>query len=259
MIHDRNPRKPAKTARQELKTDLVVTAKRPNHVHHVDLTVVPTSLGLWTAWFPFALPQVWPFCWWLAVVLDHFSRRAVGVAVFRSQPTSEQVRAFLGRIFASSKPRHLICDKGGQFWCEAFKDWCKRIGVKLRFGAVGKYGSISVLERFIRTLKDEGIKRIVVPFRRDALRREVDLQVVWYNASRPHMALGGRTPDEVWFGQPPANEAPRIEPRLEWPRDALCAAPYTSIRGRRGQKVELVVRFHAGRKHLPIVELKKVA
>src|SRR5438105_13138749 len=44
-----------------------VTAKYANHVWHVDLTVVPTAAGLWSSWWPFALPQCWPFCWWLAV------------------------------------------------------------------------------------------------------------------------------------------------------------------------------------------------
>jgi transcriptional regulator with XRE-family HTH domain len=53
----------------------VVTAKRPNHVWHVDLTVVPTTGGFWAAWSPFALPQCWPFGWWVAVIVDHFSRR----------------------------------------------------------------------------------------------------------------------------------------------------------------------------------------
>jgi hypothetical protein len=33
-----------------------VTAKRPNHVWHVDLTVVPTASGFWAPWFPLALP-----------------------------------------------------------------------------------------------------------------------------------------------------------------------------------------------------------
>ena len=40
----------------------VVTAKRPNHVWHVDLTIVPTSKGFWTSWIPFSRPQQWPFC-----------------------------------------------------------------------------------------------------------------------------------------------------------------------------------------------------
>ena len=41
----------------------VVTANRPNHVWHVDLTAVPISAGFWAPWLPFALPQCWPFCW----------------------------------------------------------------------------------------------------------------------------------------------------------------------------------------------------
>jgi len=51
----------------------VVTAKRPNHVWHIDLTAVPTSMGFWAPWLPFSLPQCWPFCWWVAVVIDHYS------------------------------------------------------------------------------------------------------------------------------------------------------------------------------------------
>ena len=37
----------------------VVTAKRPNHLWHADLTLVSTALGFWTSWMPFALPQCW--------------------------------------------------------------------------------------------------------------------------------------------------------------------------------------------------------
>ena len=37
----------------------VVTAKHPNHVWHVDLTVTPTSVGFWAPWLPFAFPQCW--------------------------------------------------------------------------------------------------------------------------------------------------------------------------------------------------------
>ena len=57
----------------------VVTAKRPNHVWHFDLTAVSTSMGFWTPWLPFPLPQCWPFCWWVAVVIDHNSRRVMGI------------------------------------------------------------------------------------------------------------------------------------------------------------------------------------
>ena len=48
----------------------VVTAKRPNHVWHVDLTTISTQLGMWCAWRPFALAQHWAFCWWLVQLLQ---------------------------------------------------------------------------------------------------------------------------------------------------------------------------------------------
>jgi len=53
----------------------VTIAKSPNEVWHADLTTVPTLLGMWCTWLPFALPQCWPFCYWIAVVMDHYSRR----------------------------------------------------------------------------------------------------------------------------------------------------------------------------------------
>jgi transcriptional regulator with XRE-family HTH domain len=60
----------------------VVTATHPNHVWHLDLTTIPTIGGFWISWWPFAIPQRWPFCWWVAVVVDHFSRRVMGIAKF---------------------------------------------------------------------------------------------------------------------------------------------------------------------------------
>ena len=110
------------------RSDTVVTAARPNHVWHVDLTAVPTASGFWTAWAPHALPQTSPFCWWVAVVVDHFSRRIMGITVFASQPDSQQARAFLGRCIhtAATAPKYLICDKGAQFWNDGFKTWCRK-------------------------------------------------------------------------------------------------------------------------------------
>ncbi|HOI56371.1 MAG TPA: DDE-type integrase/transposase/recombinase [Phycisphaerae bacterium] len=167
----------------------VVTARYPNHVWHVDLSAVPIVAGLALPWLPFALPQRWPFCWWVATAIDHFSRRVVGLAAFDRQPSSVQVRQFLARAIrrAGQPPKYLICDKGGQFWCDGFKSWCKRRGIKPRFGAVGKHGSIAVVERFIRTMKAECTRRLLLtPLRRESFRQELDLFATWYNEHRPH-------------------------------------------------------------------------
>ncbi len=242
-------------------TGRVVTAKRPNHVWHVDLTTVPTSLGFWISWLPWALPQRWPFCWWLAVALDHFSRRVMGVAVFERRPSSASIRSFLDGTFreAGATPKYIINDHGVQFTARAFRRWCRRRGIRQRFGAIGKYGSLAVIERFIRTMKGEGTRRILVSYDGAGLERELSLFAAWYNADRPHETLQTRTPDEIYFGLRPACLAPRFEPRRRWPRGSPCAAPQARVRGRRGARLKLAVSYRAGRRHLPIVELHRAA
>jgi hypothetical protein len=75
----------------------VVTARQPNHVWHIDLTAVPIGSGFWCSWLPFAIPQNWPCCWWVAVVVDHFSRRIINIGVFANKPNCQVLCAFLGR------------------------------------------------------------------------------------------------------------------------------------------------------------------
>jgi len=52
------------------------------------------------------------------------------------------------------RPNHFVSDKGPQFTSDHFRATLKRLGIKQRFGAICKYGSISIIERFWRTLKD---------------------------------------------------------------------------------------------------------
>jgi hypothetical protein len=69
-------------------------------------------------------------------------------------------------------------------------------------GAIGKQGSIAVVERFIKTLKLEGLRMLaVVPLLRRALQRELSLYGQWYNEARPHTTLAGATPEEVYFAR----------------------------------------------------------
>jgi transposase InsO family protein len=251
------PRKPAAAPAARR-----VTARHPNHVWHVDLTTVPTSAGHWVSWLPFALPLCWPFCWWLAVVLDHYSRRVMGITVFTSQPSSLQVQQFLGQVITKigAMPRHLISDHGGQFDCSAFRRWCKRRGMRQRMGAVGKHGSIAVVERFIKTLKFDALRQLaVVPLLRQAFQRELSWYGQWYNEWRPHTTLAGATPNEVYFRQRPACRRPRFEPRPSWPRASPCAKPQVLVKGQAGAKLDLTVEFVAKGRHLPVLRLTRAA
>jgi len=240
----------------------VLSAKKPSQLWHVDLTTVPTALGFWVSWLPFALPQVLPFCWWLAVAIDPYSRRVTGFAVYRALPSSASVRGFLEAAFrdAGEIPLDLISDQGIQFTARAFRRWCHRHGIRHRFGALGKYGSLAVIERGIRTIKDECTRRLsVVPFRLAALEQELALYLSWYNSHRPHTWLAGATPDEIYHRRRRAIRSPRFEPRRRWPRESPCASPQTLIRGQPGVRLNLEVRYVADRQHLPIMMFKRAA
>jgi len=222
-----------------------VTAKYPGHVWNVDLTTVPTSGGFWVSWIPHALAQSWPFCWWVGFILDHFSRRVVGFSVFAKEPTAEQICEMLDRAVerVGRAPKYTVTDQGRQFW-EEYRAWSKRHSVKPRYGAVGKHGSIAVIERFFLTLKTEAMRVIMVPFRRTAMRAELVAFAGWYDAHRPHQSFGGRTPAEVYEGLEQADQR---------------AGTDSGSRLTSGKQLALKVSYLEGRKHLPIVELRAAA
>jgi transposase InsO family protein len=234
----------------------VVTAKHPHHLWHIDLTVVPAA-GFWVPWWPFSLFVLWPVCWWVAVVLDHHSRAVVGAAVFRKEPTAAEVCSLLDNAVerAGRAPRHIVSDQGSQFQSE-YRAWCKKNDVKPRFGAIGQHGSIAVIERFMRTMKDECFRKILVPLSLAPMVRELSLYVFWYNEHRPHASLAGATPAEVRDGRLPARSQPALEVRRDFP---LPRGDPTPLRRRSSRPLELVVTYLEGRPHLPLIELGDAA
>jgi hypothetical protein len=114
------------------------------------------------------------------------------------------------------------------------------------------------MERAIRSLK-ESARRIVVPFRRQAMRRALDTIVGWYNVHRPNSGLLGRTPDEVYFGRFPANRRPRIEPRPNWPRGSPCGKPTALVAAKPGTRFHIEAERLGGHMQLPIVRLRRAA
>ena len=91
----------------------------------------------------------------------------MGVRVFRGRTTAGAISAFLTAMIraAGQAPRHLITDRRREFTARSFRRGCRRAGIRHRFGAIGKHGSIALIERCIRTLKDEGVRRGPAPIR----------------------------------------------------------------------------------------------
>jgi putative transposase len=196
-----------------------VKAVQPHELWHVDLTTVPIA-GRWLPWLPFTLPSRWPFAWWVVVVLDHYSRAVIARSVFRNQPSAAAVCKLLDRArrFAGRAPRHIVTDRGVQFQT-AYRGWCARHAVRPRFGAIGKKGSLAVIERFFRSLKGECFRRILVPLRTPQMIAELSAYIHWYNHHRPHDALANRTPGEALSARTEAASPPpiRVEPRARYP------------------------------------------
>ena len=117
----------------------------------------------------------------------------------------------------------------------------------------------SFSDRSFLSLKNECTRVIFVPFRSESFRRELTWHADWYNQHRPHTGLNGKTPNEVYRDLQPARERPRLEPRKRWPRTAACASPQAPVAGNRGAVIRLDVHYYAGRKHPPIVALRRAA
>jgi transposase InsO family protein len=235
-----------------------IIAKYPHHVWHVDFTIAPTHVGFWVPWFPFACVQCWPFAYCVAVLVDHFSRKAIASAAFKNWPSSRDTTDWLDIISQSigHKPKYIITDQGPQF-CEEYEDWCDARGIKPRFGAVGQHGSIAIVERFILSLKNECTRRIIAPLRLDAFQIELTNYFRWYNEVRPHQSLGGRTPNEVYLGVPSARDGPKFEPRPELQK--VRRHHKLGQKTTRVNDLTLVVDYLEDRRHLPIVSLKRAA
>ena len=227
-----------------------VSASHPHHLWHVDVTVVPVA-GSWVPWWPFALATCWPFYWHLAAVVDHFSRAVVAVRLLKNNPSAKAMAAFLTHAVnvAGIAPTHLITDQGVAFK-GAFQRWCVRNSVQLRYGAIGKHGSIAVIERFFRSLKQEFLRRIFIPLSPQRMMQAITAYATWFNLHRPHQAHHGRTPADVLFGD--NTPAQVIEPRAKYSIPLDDIGRPTRIRVKH---MALSVTYHDGHRLLPVLQL----
>ena len=177
-----------------------VRARRSNHIWMVDLTGVKGLLGLVT--------------FKVGVVFDAFSRMPLSARVFGKEPSSAEIARFVSRATRKcGRPAHFVSDRGACFTGKVFRRRLERLGVKQRFGAIGRKGSIALIERLWRTLKDTLGLRLLRPLVAEDLMETIELGLVHYAHFRPHHALGGATPVEIYFGRTPAHLSAIPPPR----------------------------------------------
>jgi putative transposase len=178
----------------------VLRARYVNHIWLADLTEIRGFLGL--------------FVYKLVVVLDLHSRFPLAFGTFTSEPTAGQVLEVLDRAMRQhGRPRHFVSDQGSQFTAAVFRETLDALAIRQRFGAIGQYGSIAIIERFWRTLKELLGIRLWPPLSAAHLEARVQLALGYYSTLRPHQGLGGATPAEVYLDEPPAASSAIPPPR----------------------------------------------
>ena len=174
------------------KASLAVRPRYPNHIAFIDITEIPGLFGFWR--------------FKLAVVFDGFSRFPLAARAFLQEPTAPSIfRLFETAIERFGMPRHLVTDQGSQFIAEDFRDRVHDLGIRHRFGAIGKTGSIALIERLWRTLKQCLALKAFKPLVLDELEQRLTLGLAHYAFLRPHQGLAGATPAEVYFGHDPVS------------------------------------------------------
>jgi transposase InsO family protein len=195
----RAPRPPQPAGSPQSKPRILY-AKHVNHIWFADLTEIRGFLGL--------------FVYKLVVVLDLFSRFPLAFGIFQKEPTADQVLDVLDRAMRQhGRPRHFVSDQGSQFTATVFRETLDALSIRQRFGAIGQYGSIAIIERFWRTLKELLGIRLWPPLSAAHLEARVELALSYYSSLRPHQGLGGATPAEVYLDETSAASSAIPPPR----------------------------------------------
>ena len=166
------------------------------------------------------------FSFKLAIVFDVFSRSPLAARVFLSEPSADDI----GRLFSIAvrrfgAPRHSVSDRGAQFTAEAFRTNLARHGVRHRYGAIGRTGSIALIERFFRTLKALGGFRQMPASPQSRSRAEARLG--------PQLLPSGYDRIAAWREPPPLSRCSGSGPLTSTPSGHRVVGPAKPSRFRR--------------------------
>jgi putative transposase len=157
---------------------------RPNQVWAADITYIPMARGFL----------------YLVAIIDWYSRCVLSWRLSNTLDAGFCVEA-LEEALGKSKPEIFNTDQGAQFTSDAFTGLLGSHGVRISMDGKGSYNDNLFIERLWRTVKYEEVYLKAYQDARDA-RAGLGAYFRFYNAERPHQALGYRTPAEVFASTP---------------------------------------------------------
>ncbi|MFH1021759.1 MAG: DDE-type integrase/transposase/recombinase [Planctomycetota bacterium] len=229
ILKEKKPKRPPEPILNTFLTD-----RKPNPILN------PTSINK-TWHFDLCTLELVFLRFYIATILDGFSRKILALSVYRDAPTSNQMLRLLKKTIAAfGKPKFLVTDHGTQF-CGRFRKTVRRklairpVRGRIRFG----YFMNGKIERFFRSFRIWS-RLLLFPRTMKGIQNRLDVYRDWYNTKRGLWLHGGRTPEDVWQGKE--------------------FAPPVAIREREPMKPAITVKRHRfrGDPGLPVIEIQVV-
>jgi putative transposase len=162
-----------------LLRELVI--ERPNKVWAADITYIPIGRGFL----------------YLVAIMDWASRAVLAWRLSNTQDADFCVRALEEALARFGRPAIFNTDQGSQFTSTAFTGTLLAAGIRISMDGRGRWLDNVFIERLWRSLKYEEVYLKSYADGREA-RAGIAAWIAFYNATRPHQALAGRTPITVW-------------------------------------------------------------
>ena len=158
---------------------------QPNQVWCTDITYIPMRRGFL----------------YLVAVMDWASRKVLSWRLSNTMDVEFCREALEEALTLHGRPEIFNTDQGSQFTSLRFTEVLTGAGIQVSMDGRGRWMDNVFIERLWRSLKYECVYMNAFETGSEAragLRRWIN----YYNAERPHSALGGRTPAEAHAGLP---------------------------------------------------------
>lgn len=160
-----------------------LTIDRPNQVWAADITYIPMRRGFL----------------YLFAIIDWATRRVLAWRLSNTLTTDFCIETVQEAIAKHGKPEIFNTDQGAQFTDGDFVALIrKEHGIALSMDGKGCWRDNVFIERFWRSLKYEEVYLHAYESASQA-RVGIGRYIEFYNGTRPHSALDGRTPDAAYF------------------------------------------------------------
>ena len=137
---------------------------------------------------------------YLAAVVDWFSRKVLAWRLSIALSADFCVEALEEALDRHGRPEIFNTDQGSQFTSADFINVLKNAGIAISMDGKGAWRDNVFVERLWRTVKYEEVYLRAYSAVSEA-RASIGRYLDFYNETRPHSSLGGRTPNQTYLNR----------------------------------------------------------